>query len=260
MGWVLNPKKGKQRETQHIKVPKGWQSVCKPFLVEKDLRTLGKRRGSEGTRESEPGPHSVCEEGCRGEEVLPPRVLGLRNRNLIRGRTRNSGKVLLGSLLQQGWARTSNRFPCSPRRGKLVPYMGVRVGVYPGVGPKGWLRFAHPFVVLCAGGMPSTLLLLPTSCFCSWLFRSGSWSFCIFWPEFAPTGHAQQLFLVPYSFFVFFSSRRLLSRCKHCSTVAKGPRSQASLRGISSGPTELGTFNGIDTEVDLRFFIQRRTP
>ena len=33
----------------------------------------------------------------------------------------------------------------------------------------------NPSVVLCAGGMRSTLLLFLTPCFCSWLFRSGSW-------------------------------------------------------------------------------------
>ena len=38
---------------------------------------------------------------------------------------------------------------------------GVRVGVCPGVRLAGWLRWsAHPFVVLCAGGMRSALLLL----------------------------------------------------------------------------------------------------
>ena len=47
------------------------------------------------------------------------RVLGLLNRlKLIRGQTRNADKGLLGPLLQQGGARTSNRFPCSlPKRG-----------------------------------------------------------------------------------------------------------------------------------------------
>ena len=35
-----------------------------------------------------------------------------------------------------------------------------------------------------------------------------------------------QLFLVPYSFFIFCCSRRGVSRCKNCSTAAKGPRSQ----------------------------------
>ena len=38
------------------------------------------------------------------------------------------------------------------------------------------------------------------------------------------------LFLVPYSFFVFCSLRSGVSRCKFCSTAAKGPRSQVYLR------------------------------
>ena len=74
------------------------------------------------------------------------------------GQTRNSGKALLGPPLQQEGARTSNRFPRSLTRdgsggGELVPYMGVRVGVCPGVGPEGWLRWsAHPLGgVVCSG-------------------------------------------------------------------------------------------------------------
>ena len=41
-----------------------------------------------------------------------------------------------------------------------------------------------------------------------------------------PNCTCTQLFLVPYSFFVFCCSRRCLSGCKHCSTAAKSPRSQ----------------------------------
>ena len=46
--------------------------------------------------------------------------------------------------------------------GRAGPFYGVRVGVGPGVGLEGWLRWsAHtPLVLLCAGGMSSTLLLL----------------------------------------------------------------------------------------------------
>ena len=74
----------------------------------------------------------------------------------------------------------------------------------------------------------STLLLLPTPYFCSGLFKSDSWVFqsvCVFCSEFVPTVHAQ-LFLVPHGFFVFCCWRRGVSRCKHCSTVAKGPNPQ----------------------------------
>ena len=53
----------------------------------------------------------------------------------------------------------------------------------------------------------------------------------------APPGNwaCTQLFLVPYIFFVFCCWQRRLSRCKHCSTAAKGPRSQpVSLRASES--------------------------
>ena len=51
----------------------------------------------------------------------------------------------------------------------------------PGVGPQGWLRWlATPLVVPSAGGTCSTLLLLPTPSFCSWLFRSRNQDFFFF--------------------------------------------------------------------------------
>ena len=112
----------------------------------------------------------------------------------------------------------------------------------PGARPEGWLRCsAHPFVVLSAGDMHSTLLLLPTPGFSSRFFRSGSWvfwSFCIFWSRICPNCVCTQLFLVACNFFVFCCSRRGLSRCKHCSTVAKGPSLSHSdwLSGASVQP------------------------
>ena len=73
-------------------------------------------------------------------------------------------------------------------------------------------------------------------CFCSQhpVFALGSSKvavgffglFVSFGSRICPTGACTQLFLVPYSFFVFCCSRRGVSRCKHCSTSAKGPRSQ----------------------------------
>lgn len=82
----------------------------------------------------------------------------------------------MGSLLQHGVVRTSNRFPCllaSWGGSTLVPYRGVEVETCPGMDLEGWLRcLPVPVVVLHAGGMPSTLLLLPIQCFCSWLFKS----------------------------------------------------------------------------------------
>ena len=64
-------------------------------------------------------------------------------------------------------------------------------------------------------------------CFCSRLFRSGSWAFLVFLylvvhnlPQMCA---CTQLFLVPYSFFVFSCWRRRLSRCKPCSKGSQVP-------------------------------------
>ena len=73
------------------------------------------------------------------------------------------------------------------------------------MGWRGGLRwFAHPLVVSCAGGMRSTLLFLPTPCFCSWLFRSGSWvfGFCMLLSRICPNCTYTQLFLL--FLFLFF--------------------------------------------------------
>ena len=78
-----------------------------------------------------------------------------------------------------------------------------------------------------ARGKHSTLLSLPTPCFSSGLFRSGSWVFLLFLCLLfimCPNCACMQLFLVSYSFFVICSSRRCLSRCKHGNTAGKGPR------------------------------------
>ena len=111
----------------------------------------------------------------------------------------------------------------------------------PGVGPEGWLKgLPTPLMVLCAGGMRCTLLLLPTPCFCSRLFRSGRWGFgLILSPRICPDCTCMHLFLVPYSFFVFCCSRRPLFRCKLCS---KGFQ-PVSLR--CSGPTPLCGFHSL---------------
>ena len=101
----------------------------------------------------------------------------------------------------------------------------------PGVGPEGWLRrFAHPLgVAVCRGHaqysafVPDTLFLLQAPQ--KWqLGFSGL--FVSFGSRICPDCACTQLFLVPYSFFVFCWSRRGVSVCKHCSTAAKGPGSQ----------------------------------
>ena len=80
--------------------------------------------------------------------------------------------------------------------------------------------------VECRGACAVTLLLLPA--LQKWHLGFGGQFFFFFGlflsfgPEFACV--CTQLFVVPYSFFVFCSSRRGVSRCKHCSTEAEGPR------------------------------------
>ena len=62
--------------------------------------------------------------------MLPTKTLCLLNQyKLIEGQTRNSGKALLGPLLQQQGVRTINTFPCllTPwawrESSKLFPYV-----------------------------------------------------------------------------------------------------------------------------------------
>ena len=80
---------------------------------------------------------------------------------------RYSGKALLGSLMQLGGAKTSNKFPCLfPKRGQAGS-LQERGG--PGAGLEGWLKWsAHPLMVLGIRGLcqytafvSNTLSLLP---------------------------------------------------------------------------------------------------
>ena len=90
----------------------------------------------------------------------------------------------------------------------------------------GWLRcFVHPL----GGGVCWGHVGYP-------VFAPGSSKVavgCVFFglfvsvgPRICPNCAGTQLFLVPYSFFVFCRSRRGVSRCNDCSTAAKSPRSQ----------------------------------
>ena len=92
---------------------------------------------------------------------------------------------------------------------------------------RGWAQWGLPIplVMLCAGTMHSTLVLLPAAFFCFPLLRSGSWifGFSISLSIICLNCTCTELFLVPCNFFVFCCSRRHLSRCKH---EAKGARSQ----------------------------------
>ena len=104
----------------------------------------------------------------------------------------------------------------------------LRIDVCPGAGSEGWLRcLAHPLGGVGCGGMCSTLLLLLTLCFCSWLLRMADFLVSLYlWSRICLNCSCTQLSLTPYSFFVVCTSGRGMSRCKHCSTAAKGPRSQ----------------------------------
>ena len=132
-------------------------------------------------REREAAVDRVTGGGCRQAgwvgvkaSVVLTWVLGLLNQETLRGQARKSGKAFLG-LLQEG-VKTSDSFPC------LLPPQGgagwfLVWGESPGrLGQRGSLDgLPTPLLVLCAGGMPSALLLLLTPGFCSWLFGSASW-------------------------------------------------------------------------------------
>ena len=123
--------------------------------------------------------------------------------------------------------RTSNRFPglLTPRaEGRACSLYGVRVGVCPGAGPEAWLRcFAHP----SGGGVCRGHAQFPAFAPGSSKVAVGFYGLLVsFGFRICLNCSCMQLFLVAYSFFVFCCSRRGVSRCKHCNTTAKSPRSQ----------------------------------
>ena len=80
--------------------------------------------------------------------------------------------------------------------------------------------FAHTLVVLCAGHMGSTLVLLQTP----QKWQLGFWPLCILFVN------CHSYFLVPYSFFVSVAGGDV---CSDAGIAAKGPRSQPiSLRYV----------------------------
>ena len=134
---------------------------------------------------------------------IPTRVLGLpQSIELIRNQTRDLGKVYWGPYCSRGeWKQI--QFPLLTPQGRgwgAGSLHGVRVAMCPGLQLEMWLRcFAYhpPPVVLTAGSMCSPLLLFPTPCFCSQVFRSGSrafWPFCIFLSIICPNLFAQSYF------------------------------------------------------------------
>ena len=97
------------------------------------------------------------------EVLLPTRVLGLNQFKLSEARQEIQANLSWGPFCSRvEWEQTTGSLTWSLfKEGELVPYVGIRVGVYVGVKLEGWLRwFAQQFVALCAGGMHSTLLLL----------------------------------------------------------------------------------------------------
>ena len=143
---------------------------------------------------------------------------------------------------------------------------GVRVGLCPGIGLEGWLRwFVHLFVVSNAGGRVRSPAFAPYPI----LFASGSSEIAVgcFWALYLlvqdlfqlhmhtviiqfssvaqscptlcnpmnrstrdlPVHHQLPEFTqthVPYNFFVFCCSRRGIPMCKLCTRATKDPRSQ----------------------------------
>ena len=100
----------------------------------------------------------------------------------------NSGKALLGLMLQHEGARTSNMYPCLLHKGgeQAGSLNGVKVGIsvgwaWGGLGdlPNSWW--------CCAGIMRGILFLL-------WHLRSCSWVFALFVSYFALTVHAHSYF------------------------------------------------------------------
>ena len=110
----------------------------------------------------------------------------------MRGQIRNSGRAFWG-LVPAAW---------EVRTGSLLSLQGGvsafltwgQGGVLTGAWLEAWARWcAHPFGGGVCRGPAQYLAFAPDLCFCSGLFRSGSWVFwslCIFCPEFAPTVRA----------------------------------------------------------------------
>ena len=104
--------------------------------------------------------------------------------------------------------------------GQAGSLYGVRVGVGSGIGPEGGSGILPILlVVLCAGNMHSTLLLLLA--LKKW--QLGFWSFCILLSIICPNCSRMWLFFFPcFLYFVAWGDICLGTR-----TIAKGPRSRS---------------------------------
>ena len=161
------------------------------------------------------------------EELIPNGVLAFpKSVETDERPDKKSRQGFIGGPAAFGRARTSKRFPCSrPKRGQAGSLHGVRVGVCPGFRWEGWLS---------ADSLCSSLLLFPTPLLLLQALQKQLLDlfglFCILLSIICPNC-PWQLFLVPYSFFVFCGLRRCLSRCKHW---GKGSQVPACLRVAAS--------------------------
>lgn len=94
----------------------------------------------------------------------------------------------------------------------------------PGIGLQASLRcLAHP------SGAVESRRQCAVPCLYSWLLKGAVGVFGLFVSfrsRICSNYACMQLFFFSYSFFVFCCSRSGVSRCKHCSTAAQGPRAQ----------------------------------
>ena len=133
--------------------------------------------------------------------------------------SRREGEQVTGSLthsLGSGCAGAGSLHGCGQGR--------VR-----GSGCRGFRRFAHLLLVLCAGRLHSNLLLLPTPC--SLLQAPHRWQLGFSVPftfriQTLTTCACTQLFLAPCSLCYYLASRGEV--CPGASTAAKGPRPSLS--------------------------------
>ena len=103
------------------------------------------------------------------------------------------------------------------------------VGYVRGSGQRGGLDgLPTPLVVLSAGGVGSTLLLLPTSWFCSYFFISGIWVFLVFLYLIVhklPQLHIHAVIFKPLWILCILLPGNI---CSGANIAAKGLRSQVS--------------------------------
>ena len=134
-----------------------------------------------------------------------------------------SDKVLPGPLLQAERSKNRQQVPCWRRAGACSQH-GLRVEVRPGVGLEGRLRwFAH----LLGHGVCRMNAQYPAFAPGSSKVAFGIFGLFVSFVQNLSQLHTHAFISVPYSFFVFCCLRRGVSRCKHCSPLAKGSGSRS---------------------------------